>query len=336
MILVTGGTGLVGSHLLFRLVNSGEKVRAVYRKGSDLKQVLHVFSYYNDRAEELYGQIEWVEAGINDIPALQKAFQGVTRVYHAAALVSFDDRDYLKMRKVNIEGTANIVNLCIDNSVEKLCFVSSIATLEKPVNGNPVDESKTWTNATGKNGYAISKQGAEMEVWRGNQEGLDVVIVNPGVIIGPGFWEKGSGKLFEKVYRGFKFFTEGVTGYVGVNDVVQIMISLMNSEIKNERFILVAENASYKRVLQSIAKELQVNPPSLNVSKQMAGLLWRADWLKTHLFFQKPGFTRASAEAAFRKTYYNSEKIQKTLDYQFKELDKTIAQTAQFFLSDHR
>ena len=212
MVLVTGGTGLIGSHLLFKLTQQGENVRATYRVGSDLDQVKVVFSYYSDDSESLFNQIEWVEADLNDIPKLTLAFENISHVYHCAALISFDPSDYKLLRKTNIKGTANIVNLCSAFSVKKLCYVSSIATLG--YNPERIDEETHWSGNQDQSVYAISKYGAEMEVWRGTQEGVSTVIVNPGVVLGPGFWSSGSGLLFKMAAKGKMYATKGVTGYV--------------------------------------------------------------------------------------------------------------------------
>ncbi len=256
MILVTGGTGLVGSHLLYQLALKNEDIIAIYRKTSNLSAVKKVFSYYTDNFESLFSTIQWIEADINDIPSLTTAFEGVSHVYHSAALISFDTADYKKMRKINIEGTANIVNLCIINKIQKLCFVSSIAAISKPLSDKEITENNDWNIEDSNYGYAITKYGAEIEVWRASQEGINVVIVNPGVILGSGFWQSGSGKMFSKIYKGFKFYTEGVTGFIGVADVVKVMINLMESNISNERYILVSENDSFKNVFFAIANGL--------------------------------------------------------------------------------
>ncbi len=196
MILVTGGTGLVGSHLLYHLLQENDSVRAIHQKNSDFNAVKKVFQFYGAETDALFNKIRWVEAGLNDIPELEKAFDSVTYVYHCAALVSFDSKDYQKLRRINIDGTTNIVNLCISHHIEKLCFVSSVAAIENGVEGELMDESDSWNNETDKSDYAITKYGAEMEVWRASQEEIPVVIINPGVILGIGFLAKRFRKAF--------------------------------------------------------------------------------------------------------------------------------------------
>ncbi|NCP89793.1 MAG: NAD-dependent epimerase/dehydratase family protein, partial [Flavobacteriales bacterium] len=207
MILVTGGTGLVGSHLLYKLASEGEKVRAIYRNERKLSNIKNVFSCYTADYMPLYDSIEWLQADILDIPSLTRAFNNIAYVYHCAAFVSFEPDKYHLLRKTNIEGTANMVNLCIAHHVKKLCYVSSIATLGNPENLKEITEETEWNAEANNTIYAITKYGAEIEVWRGSQEGLSVVIVNPGVILGAGIWRYGSGNLFTKAYKGLKYYT---------------------------------------------------------------------------------------------------------------------------------
>ena len=332
MILVTGGTGLVGSHLLYHLLLENDTVKAIHQKTSDLNAVKNVFSYYSADFENIYNRIIWVEADLSDIPNLENAFQGVRNVYHCAALVSLNPADYKKMRKVNIDGTTNIVNLCISKAVEKLCFVSSIAAVEKNTTDLPTDESENWNNSIPKSGYSITKYGAEMEVWRASQEGVDVVIVNPGVILGSGFWQKGTGKMFSQAQKGLKFYTEGVNGFVGVKDVVQIMIKLMASNIINERFILVSQNLSFKDVFFQIADALNKKRPIFKVTPFLSQIAWRLDVLKSKFTGKAPLMNKETAKTILSKEYYTSQKIQSALNYEFEIIDKTIKSTCSDFL----
>ena len=332
MILVTGGTGLVGSHLLYHLLLENDTVNAIHQKTSDLNAVKNVFSYYNSDFENIYDRINWVEAELSDIPRLEKAFQGVRNVYHCAALVSLNPADYQKMRRVNIDGTTNIVNLSISKSIKKLCFVSSIAVIEKNNTDLPTDESENWNNSVTKSGYSITKYGAEMEVWRASQEGVDVVIVNPGVILGSGFWQKGTGKMFQQVHKGLKFYTEGVNGFVGVKDVVQIMIKLMASNIINERFILVSQNLSFKEVFFQIADALGKNRPTFKVTPFLSQIAWRLDVLRSKFTGGSPLLNRETAKTILSKEYYTSQKIQSALNYKFESIDKTINSTCSDYL----
>ncbi len=324
MILVTGGTGLVGSHLLYQLALKEDKIRAIHRKNSNLKVVKKVFSYYTDTYEKLFQKIEWLEADVTDVPALEKVFIDVTHVYHCAAIVSFDKRDYKKMRHINIEGTANMVNLSLANNITKFCFVSSIATIEKNLNNTLIDETNEWNTETNNYGYAITKYGAEMEVWRATQEGLEVVIVNPGVILGSGFWQNGPGELFTKFYTGFKFYTEGITGFVGVKDVVKIMTLLMESDIKNERFILVSENSSFKNVFFKITDAFTKKRPTIKVTKTLSTIAWRLESIKSFFTRKTPLITKHSASASLSKYTYSSAKIIDSLPFTFESLEATI------------
>ncbi len=331
MILVTGGTGLVGAHLLYQLSMEDTPIVAIHRSTSDLNAVKRVFSYYTADFKPLFDKITWKVADVNDIPSLQKAFVGITQVYHSAAVISFNKKDDELLRKVNIEGTANMVNIAIDSNIKKFCFVSSVASIGKFKTQLEVTEENDWNSEDANNGYAISKFGAENEVWRGSQEGLDVIIVNPGVILGAGFWRNGSGKIFDSVYKGFKYYTEGITGYVGVQDVVEIMLVLMKSNLKNERYILVAENQSFKEVVFAIADEFKIQRPTIKITLILRELAWRIASIKA-LFTQKSAFiSKESIRASNRLTYYSNKKITSSIDYKFASIEETIKKTCAYY-----
>ncbi|MFD2908850.1 NAD-dependent epimerase/dehydratase family protein [Flavobacterium ardleyense] len=324
MILVTGGTGLVGSHLLVQLLQDNEEVKALYRTEKQIEKVRKVFIFKNHEA--LFEKINWVKADITDIPSLEPAFENITKVYHCAALISFDPNDEDELRKVNIEGTANIVNCCIDFKVKKLCYVSSIAALgDTKENETIVTEETEWNPEKLHGDYAITKYGAEMEVWRGFQEGLEVVIVNPGVIFGYGFPDKGSGLLIKVVKKESSFYTKGNIGIVSVEDVTFCMIQLMRSEISGERFTLVGENVNIKDLLYYLAEILKVNPPKIYATKAITSLGWRLDWLISKIAFRKRKLTRATAKASHSKELYEAQKLTNTLGFNFQKKESYLS-----------
>jgi nucleoside-diphosphate-sugar epimerase len=333
MILVTGSTGLVGAHLLYKLTSNNEKVRAIYRTERKLNNVKKVFSTYTDNFDALFDAIEWVQADILDIPLLSEAFKAITYVYHCAAFVSFEPDKYQLLRQTNIEGTANIVNLCISNNIKKLCYVSSIATIGRNTTNNKlITENTEWNPEDDNSVYAITKYGAEMEVWRATQEGLDAVIVNPGVILGAGIWSYGSGSLFKKAYKGIKYFTSGSLGIVDVEDVVSIMIALTKSNIINERFILVAENWTYKQFLQALSVSVNVKPPKKLINPIFLQLAWRLDWLTQKLTGKRRQLTKQLVTSISSETNYNNSKIKNALDFKFKSINESIISVGSHFL----
>lgn len=336
MILVTGGTGLVGSHLLFKLVSEGEKVRAIYRRKQKLEHVKNVFAYFSNSPDAIFDAIEWVEADITDIPAMEIAFDGVDFVYHCAALVSFEPDKYNILKKINIEGTANIVNLCLAYHVKKLCYVSSVAALGAPKPSEKfIDESTQWNKELDNSVYAITKYGAEIEVWRGVQEGLNAVIVNPGIIIGAGFWnDGGSGSLFKQVYKGMSHYTTGTSGFVDIWDVVNVMTLLMKSDLKNEKFVLVSENLTFQKFFTMVANEINVNPPKKEAKSWLLSIAWRLDWLRFKLLGKRRKLSKQMAETAVTKRFFSSEKIKNQMGFEFKAMDVSIAETAELFKKD--
>lgn len=332
MILVTGGTGLVGAHLLFHLLNENKQIRAIFRNEKKFENVKRIFSYYSKDADTLFNKIEWVEADLNNIPQLTEAFKDITHVYHCAAFVSFEPDKFDVLKKTNIKGTANVVNFCISNKVKKLCYVSSIAALGSSLKNEIITEETEWNKEIDNSVYAITKYGAELEVWRGTQEGLNAVIVNPGVIIGPGIWRYGSGSLIKMIYNGLKYYTTGSTGYVDVNDVVKAMIQLVKSNHKNERYILVSENLSFKDFFTKTARYLGVKPPQKEAKPLLLNIAWRLDWLKQKLTGKRRVLSKQTAKSALTETYYSNKKIKEAIGFEFLPMDKSIEITSTYFL----
>lgn len=327
MILVTGGTGLVGAHLLLHLTESGESVRSLYRDIENIQKTKGLFIHY--KKQEFFDRIEWVQADILDLPSLEDAFANITHVYHCAAHISFNPSEEEKLRKTNIEGTANMVNCALHFGVKKFCHVSSVAALGDLREGETyITEETEWNPEQNHSDYAISKYGAETEVWRAWQEGLEVVIVNPGLIFGYGFWNQGSGEVFKAIDKGQYFYTKGSCGIVAVKDVVQIMVKLMRSNINGERFTLVAEDISYQDLFNTIADGMKKKRPAIYATPLMTSFAWRADWLLSKLFFQKRKLTRSMARSAHKNESFDSTKIIKALDYNFINMKDYIREIA--------
>lgn len=336
MILVTGGTGFLGAHLLYHLSLQETEITAIYRHKSKLEEVKRVFHYYTPNSDLNYDRIMWVHADITVSEELINVFKNIDVVYHCAALVSFSSSDYQEMRKINIEGTRNIVNISIQNKVKKLCFVSSIATLEYTYGHDFIDEQCFWTTNKNKSDYAITKRAAEMEVWRGSQEGVDCIVVNPGVIIGPGFWQNGTGNLFAKIKAGMKYYSTGCTGFVDVRDVSNAMIALTKSGIVNEGYVLVAENRSFKDLFKLISVAVKAKEPTKEIGKRILEIAWRLAWLKSLFTNSRPALTKSSARAGYGEKKYSSQKIKHSMNYTFLPLEETIAFTGKLFLEDHK
>ncbi|MBK0371074.1 NAD-dependent epimerase/dehydratase family protein [Flavobacterium agrisoli] len=325
MILITGATGLVGAHIALQLIEKGNRVRAIYRTTSSIDKTRAYFDYYQKSA--LFTQIDWLEADILDIPLLEIAFENVDLVYHCAAFISYDPQDEEQIRKTNIEGTANIVNFCLSKNVNKLCYISSIAALgDKAPHENTISETTEWNPEKPHSDYAISKYGAEMEVWRGQQEGLDVVVVNPGLIFGPFIKTitDGSAGIYHKVAKGLSFYTMGSTGCVVVDDVANIAIMLMNSEIKNERFTLIENNYPFKTIFDAIASALKVKKPRIHADPSLMNIIWRIDWLLSKILNKKRQISKATAKASSSKNTFSNEKIKTRLDYTFTNVTNYI------------
>lgn len=338
MILVTGGTGLVGAHLLYELTNSGLRVKALRRQQSNTEWVKKIFSYYTHQVDELYARIEWVEGDILDYLSLEEALKGITCIYHCAAIVSFHGDDNDIMLNNNVKGTGNLIDAAIHNGVQRFCHVSSIAALGKTQDGSVITEDTYWTPSKRKSGYSLSKFFSEMEVWRGIEEGLDAVIVNPSIIIGPGNWEIGSPKLFQSIWKGLKYYTKGITGFVDVRDVVKAMILLMDDslfeEIKNQRFILNAGNLSYQDFFNKIADGLNKPRPRNFASDIKLHIAWRMAKAGSFFTGKRPVITRDAVSGSNQKNHYSGEKISAKTGFTYRSLDSSITDIAELFLKD--
>lgn len=317
MILVTGATGFLGAELIHQLTGQGIKLRAIKREHSIIPDLI--------KDNPL---IEWAVADLNDFSSLDTAFEGIHQVYHCAAMISFDPKDKSKLLKVNIEGTSNVVNLCVEHQA-RLLHVSSVAALGNAKKGQLITEKDFWEYDSKAHSYAISKYEGEMEVWRGIAEGLEAVIVNPSVIIGGNAGFEGSGAIFKLVKNGLSFYTRGATGIVDVQDVAKSMIALMNSKITEERFTISAENYNYQRFFREIAKGFGVKAPAKEAKPWMLGIAWRAAKFAS-LFTGKPAaLTSDAARSSLNESLYSNKKIIDTIGITFKPLDQTIAETCQ-------
>lgn len=334
MILVTGGTGLVGAHLLFDLLQKEDKVCAIKRSHSSLKQLEQIFSFYTSSPQNFLSKIEWIEAELLDYFSLEEALKGISKVFHCAAMVSFKKKDKQKMLTANIEGTKNLVNACLHHNIEKLVHVSSIAALGRAEKGESANEKTPWKDGDKDSPYSISKYQSEMEVWRGIAEGLNAVIVNPSVILGPGDWSKGSPSFFRMMAKGIKFYSHGMNGYVYVRDVSRAMIILMDSEISGERFVLNGEDLTYLEFFNMMAKSLNVPFPSIEAKAWMMNLAWRGAYIKGLFTGKTPELTKSTARSFMSSYSYSSEKIEKSIGFEFTAMQKAIQLIGDCYLKD--
>lgn len=334
MILITGGTGLVGSHLLYYLLKEKKEVRALKRGTSDIANVKRTFGYYTDDPDYLLSGIEWVDADITDQLEINNAIRGMEFVYHLAAQVSFTPADRHTVLRNNVEGTANIVNACLEHNIRKLCFVSSTAALGNTIPGGTITEEMLWTGPANHSSYSISKYRSEMLVWRGINEGLNAVIVNPSVIIGPGNWERNSGQFFQQVWKGLKYYRDGITGFVDVHDVVKAMVYLMDGQFCGERYVITSENLSYKEMLEIVAGALGKVSPSRVPTPFMILIACCLDWMRVKFTRDKRIITREIASAANEKNYFSNERIIQATGMKFTPIYDSIQKTAKLFLLD--
>ena len=318
-ILVTGATGFVGSYLLRYLVHLGyQHIIAIKRSNSPMGMVADV-------AE----RVTWVEGDILDVPFLEEVLQNIDQVYHCAAVVSHDPKDASWMAEVNATGTANVVNVALYRSVQKLLHISSIAAIGRVKNISIVNERNKWQRSKLNSNYGISKYQAEQEVWRGIAEGLMAVIINPGVVLGSGFWGRGTGNFFSKMAEKLRFYPIGGSGFVDVRDVAQMSIQLMESDVHNQRVLAIAENHSYQEIFNQIADELAIARPSFQVKPWMGQIAWRAAAVAAAISRGKNSLPRETVELTSKTFIYENQLSKSLLNFDYLPISQTIRETAQ-------
>jgi nucleoside-diphosphate-sugar epimerase len=334
MNLITGATGLVGAHVALQLLQEGKSVIAIKRNTSDILKTKNLFKYYVPDFENLFNKIKWVDADICDIYSLLDVLDGIETVYHCAGFVSFDSKDKKRMDQINTIGTANVVNASLEKNIKALCYVSSIATLKNPDITKNISESVYWKSSPSASDYSISKYNGEREVWRGMEEGLQAVIVNPGVIFGPGFWQQSSGKLINTCYKGSPFYTIGSTATVDVKDVAGCMIQLVEKKQFNKRFVVIENNYSFKEILAQVHKALGKNEPKIKAGKWLLVIAKYLDAFRCALTNSDRIITKETITAGLEKNTFDNSKIKQALNYQFIPFTDTVKFVGQAYLND--
>jgi dihydroflavonol-4-reductase len=335
MILVTGGTGFLGGHLLWQLLQRHDHVVAICRSSSILKSLETIFSFYTATPADVLSRVTWRVADLNDAATLAAALTGIRVVYHCGAVVSLGGTTD-RILDTNVVGTRNLVNASLKSGVAQFCFVSSIAACGREDGTHFIDEETPWVEELPRSLYSQSKYAAEQEVWIGIQKGLKAVIVNPGVILGAFGNDSGSAKLFLKVRKGLKFYTHGGTGYVDVRDVAKVMIQLVENHVAAERFVLVGENCSHKEVLEWMADGYGQPRPFIPMGKGVLYLIGSLTELLGKLFHFQPFLDRGTARSASNRSFYSNLKVMKALDFQFIPVKQGIREVCAFDLQNQK
>jgi nucleoside-diphosphate-sugar epimerase len=335
MILLTGATGLLGMHVLFDLCQKGLNVRAMYRSEDRKERVKRLFQFYDsENADQFFESIDWYLGDIEELMCLEAAFSKVEKVIHCAAKVSFRNDDFRELVRVNRYGTANIVNLAIKHKVKWFCHASSTAAIGK----NPgrenlnLSESAKWLQDVPVSGYAMSKYLAEKEVWRGIEEGLPGVMVNPCVIFGPGSWDESSLTIFRAVQRGLKFYAPGANAFVDVRDISKRILYLMEEQITDERFLIVGENVAFRRMTSVIAKRLGKSEPTIAVKPWQMGVAWRLAAVYSFITRKPTALTKEATETAFSITSYSTAKMAAIFQQPYTSLEESVENVVKFDL----
>ncbi len=323
MVLVTGGTGFLGSYIIKQLVEKGYTVRAIRRSNKIPSWI----------SKEIFEKVEWVEGDILDVVSLEDAMEGVDTVIHSAAIVSFVKKDRKSMYQTNVDGTANVVNIALEKNIKRFVHISSVAALGRTAGGGHVNEEKKWEESKVNTHYAKSKYKAEIEVWRGVSEGLNAVILNPSTILGYGDWHSSSCAIFKNIHDGFKWYSRGINGFVNVEDVATAAILLMESSITEQRFVVNGDNWPFKKLQSTIADGFDKKHPSKQATPFLMNVAWRMEWFKSLFTGKKPLLTKESARVALSQTYFENDKLLEALPgFSFTPLEETIKKACENYL----
>ncbi|MBA2610715.1 MAG: NAD-dependent epimerase/dehydratase family protein [Bacteroidetes bacterium] len=334
MNLVIGATGILGSHVVLKLLQNDQPVIASRQKNSNLKNVEKLFSYYCDNSKQLFEKIKWVEIDVTDIYSIEEALEGITNVYNCSGFVSFINSDRKKLFLINETGAANVVNACLQKKIDALCHVSSVATINNSDYIVPLSENVFWKSSGKESDYAISKYNGEREVWRGIEEGLNAVIVNPGVILSSGFWQQSSSKLVDVCYKGNRFYTNGNAGYIAAEDVAACMLQLVNKRLFANRYILIENNYSFKEILDKIQSQLKKPKPTINAGKNILGFARVIDAFISTFSKKQQQITQPVIDASLNKQLFSNEKIKSVFQSPLLPVNQVIEKVCKDYLAD--
>lgn len=322
-VLVTGGTGFIGSYIIKNLVEKKYTVRAIRRSDK--------LPFYIPK--NIFDSVDWVDGDILDVVTLNDAMKGVDAVLHSAAIVSFSKKERHQMYHVNVEGTANVVNAAVENKIRRFLHISSVAALGRTTKTETVNEQKKWEENKNNTHYAISKHHAELNVWRGFAEGLEGVIINPSTVLGYGNWHQSSCAIFKNAYREFPWYTKGVNGFTGVEDVAEAAVQLLFSDITQQKFIVNTENRGFQELFNTIADGFHKKHPHKEATKAMGEIAWRLERLKEMITGKKALLTKETAKIAHSKTSFDNSALLKALpNFSFTPLETVIKTACEKYL----
>lgn len=322
MIFVTGASGLIGSFVCRKLVEKGYAVKALKRNTTDLSLV-----------QDIREQINWVDGDLLNVSEIGSYLKGVDKIIHCAAFISYDSRDEELMQQVNVEGTANLVNWAVQKKIGLFVHLSSVASIGKDKHSVISNEETQWTNDIKTSAYARSKHQAELEVWRAWAEGLNTIIINPSLVLGPGDWDRSSTQVFKYIEQENRFYTGGIVNYVDVRDVAEVTYRLLESGHYGERFIVNADSVSYKELFDTIATKMGKKAPQIQVKGPVIRMAIIIEKIRSRLSGNKPMVTDELEQVSKNRHIYANDKIKQAVGIEFRQLDETVDWTCKQLLA---
>lgn len=325
-ILITGGTGMIGSYLLRLLIKRGfNNIVATHNRASF------------ELVEDIKDEIEWHRIDIADEVAFTDIIAGVDTVIHCAGMISLWPKEFKEMFRVNVNGTANIVNLCLLHNVNRLIYLSSIEALGKEEDGSSISETTEWKEEVIHTKYAISKYYGELEVHRGHAEGLQTIIYNPALVLGAGLWNAGPMSMVHEIYNGLNYYPRGSLAMVDVRDLVKTIVdNIDNMQMDGNRYIVGSYNKKFKTLLNQLATNLEVNKPTKALQGSVAQFAIGLEKIKSVFTNSKPLINRESFLVADQTLSYSFDKLAAVYNYRPRTFEQTLFDITKAFKTSQK
>ncbi len=324
-VFITGATGFLGSYIVRKLIDEGFENVYCLKRNNARTELLRKYQQ----------KINWLEGDILDTPMLMDILPEMEVVIHAAAMVSFYTAGKKKMMQTAKDGTANLVNISLENNIKKFIHISSVSALGRRREEETISEKNIFSHSHYDTTYGLTKFLAEQEVWRGHAEGLNVTILNPSIILGAGRWNENSTQIFKKVYDGLKFYPGGSTGWVDVRDMASVVHHCVINDYNGERYIISSENITYQKMFELIAKNIGVAPPRKLLGNRLASILWRFEALKSYFSNHIPIVTKETIRSMAAKSSYDNTKSISELGINYHSIEKTVTDCCKVFMESY-
>lgn len=276
-------------------------------------------------------QIEWLEADLDDLILYHEEISQCDCFVHLAGRLSVQNNDMENLLKVNEQGVGNVVDICLEYSIPRLVYMSSVAALgreEKDI----INEDSHFADAPLVSDYARSKYAGDQQAFRGRAEGLDVGIIRPSLILGSSHWQGGSDGIFPQVDKGFPYYPTGGTGLVDVRDVCDLVYALIETPDRDSDLICNGHNAYFKDLQKEIADRIGVKAPDKPLTDRGIRLISLYSKIRSFFGGGKTVVSSNSLNRAQQIYFYDNNRSGKIKRLPYLSLENTITDMAEAYL----